>query len=339
MPDESKISINHGSGGKLTNELISGLFFKYFDNEILKEKSDSAVFEIDNQLISFTTDSYVIDPVFFPGGDIGKLAVCGTINDLSVSASTPLFISAAFIIEEGFSIELLEKIVLSMQAEAVKAGVAIITGDTKVVNKGKCDKIFINTTGIGIVKPENKHIHNGELIVPGDKIIINGHIGDHESAIITARNMLPLKSETQSDCMALNHIIGKLLDRKVNIKFMRDATRGGLGGVLNELVAKNKFGIELDELQIPVNEQVKAICEILGFDPLFMANEGKFITVVAEEDADKVLDMMHKETGARDAAIIGEIVPKHAGMVIMKTGIGGKRIIDVPLGEQLPRIC
>jgi hydrogenase expression/formation protein HypE len=339
MVNPGKILLNHGSGGTLTHDLIDNLFVNYFDNEILRVKADSSVVEMYKGLFACTTDSYVIDPLFFPGGDIGKLAICGTVNDLAVSGAKPLYISAAFIIEEGFSMELLEKIVSSMQAEAEKAGVKIIAGDTKVVNKGKCDKIFINTTGIGTVADEHRHIHKGGRILAGDKIIINGNIGDHEAAIISARNLLPLKSDIVSDCKSLNYIIERILLSGNHIKFMRDATRGGLGGILNEIVNKRDIGIELDEKNIPINEQVKSICEILGFDPLFMANEGKFVVVVAEKDANKVLDIIKQDADFLNAAIIGEVVDKPKGMVLLKTEIGGKRIIDVPAGEQLPRIC
>jgi hydrogenase expression/formation protein HypE len=331
--------LNHGSGGKMTHELIEQLFIRNFNNEKLNARSDAAILEIDGQLLAFTTDSYVIDPLFFPGGDIGKLAVCGTVNDLSVSGAVPLYISASFIIEEGFPFELLEKIVASMASEAKFASVDIVTGDTKVVDKGKCDKLFINTAGIGSVVKGFENIHKGTDIKVGDKIIINGNIGDHEAAIISARNLLPLKSEIKSDCSSLNHIIHSLLKNNLRIKFMRDATRGGLGTVLNEIVKDKSFGVEIDEDSIPVREQVKAICEILGFDPLYMANEGKFVLIVDPNDSEKVINIINESDKDGKASLIGEITVTSPGMVLLNTGIGGKRIIDMPVGEQLPRIC
>jgi len=337
--EQKKILLNHGSGGKITHELIEKLFIKNFSNERLNARSDAAILEIDGQYLAFTTDSYIIDPLFFPGGDIGKLAVCGTVNDLAVSGAVPLYISASYIIEEGFPMELLEKIVESMASEAKIAGVEIVTGDTKVVDKGKCDKLFINTAGIGLIFKGYEKIHTGLDIKPGDKIIINGYIGDHESAIISARNLLPLKSEIISDCCCLNHVIHSLLKNNLRVKFMRDATRGGLGTVLNEVVEDKLFGLEINENSIPIREQVKAICEILGFDPLYMANEGKFVIIVDSNDSDKVISILNEENKNEKASLIGEITLSSHGMVLLNTGIGGKRIIDMPVGEQLPRIC
>ncbi|MDD5571079.1 MAG: hydrogenase expression/formation protein HypE [Bacteroidales bacterium] len=334
-----KILLNHGSGGKLTHELISGLFVKYFDNKFLKEQTDSALINIDGNLLAFTTDSYVVDPIFFPGGDIGKLAVCGTVNDLSVSGAKPLYISCGFIIEEGFLFSDLETIVKSMADEAKKAGVLIVTGDTKVVDRGKCDKIFINTSGIGVIDEKRKSISSGSEIEAGDKIIINGNIGEHGAAILCARNSLEYSSAVKSDCASLNKLISEVFEVSSKIKFMRDATRGGVATVLCELAEKNKSGIELDEEQIPVQETVRGLCEIFGFDPLYMANEGKVIMVVGREDAEKVLNKIKQNELGRNAAIIGEIIEANNKLVVMKTGIGGKRIIDMLAGEQLPRIC
>jgi hydrogenase expression/formation protein HypE len=336
---QGKILLNHGSGGKMTHELIENLFIRSFNNESLNARSDAAILKINDQYFAFTTDSYVIDPLIFPGGDIGKLAVCGTVNDLSVSGANPLYISASFIIEEGFPMELLERIVSSMASEAKVAGVKIVTGDTKVVDKGKCDKLFINTAGIGSVVKGYENIHKGTDIIPGDHIIINGYIGDHEASIISARNLLPLKSAIISDCCCLNQVIRKLLETNLKIKFMRDATRGGLGTVLNEVVNNKPFGIEIDESAIPVREQVNAICEILGFDPLYMANEGKFVLIVDPDDSEQAIRIINNATTDKSASLIGKITGTSQGRVLLNTGIGGKRIIDIPVGEQLPRIC
>jgi hydrogenase expression/formation protein HypE len=333
------IMLNHGSGGKISHDLISGLFVKYFDNPILREQTDSAILNIDSSLIAFTTDSYVVDPIFFPGGNIGKLAVCGTVNDLSVSGAKPKYITCSFIIEEGFLLTDLETIVRSMAEEAKKAGVMIVTGDTKVVDKGKCDKIFINTAGIGLLDAKRKHISFGSGIQVGDKVIVNGTIGDHGTAILCARNSIEYTNSVQSDCAPLNHMIDKVLNASDNIRFMRDATRGGLATVLCELAEKHNTGIELAEDTIPVQESVRGLCEIFGFDAMYMANEGKVAMVVGKDDAQKVLAILKNDEYGNDAAVIGEITEANKGMVVLNTGIGGKRIVDMLAGEQLPRIC
>ncbi len=331
--------MGHGSGGILSHELITNLFVKYFDNPILRSQSDSALLSINSNNLAFTTDSFVVDPIFFPGGNIGKLAICGTVNDLAVSGAKPLYLSASFIIEEGSPLEDLENIVKTMSEEAKNAGVSIVTGDTKVVNKGKCDKVFINTSGIGILNENLKHISTGENIKTGDKIIINGTIGDHGITILSARNELNIKSNIESDCACLNHIIQKALNASSNIKFMRDATRGGIATVLTELADKSKFGINIDEASLPIKDNVRGMCELLGFDPTYIANEGKFIMIVGKEDADKVLNVLKNDVLGKESAIIGEIVDEHHGKGWMQTKIGGKRIIDMLAGEQLPRIC
>lgn len=336
---DKTISLGHGSGGKLSHELINGLFIKHFNNRILNRQTDSAILRLDNDSLAFTTDSYVVDPIFFPGGDIGKLAVCGTVNDLAVSGAVPVYLSASFIIEEGFDIMQLEKIVISMAQEGRESGIQIITGDTKVVNHGKCDKIFINTTGLGILEPERIHISTGDHIKKGDKIIINGPVGDHAVAILAARESLKFELPVVSDCVSLNYLITGMLGRTDKIRFMRDATRGGLATVLCELAEQKNIGIDLDETSIPLREGVRGTCEIFGFDPLYMANEGKVVTVVAGEAADDLIRFLRKEPLGRDSAIIGEIVDSHPGQVVLKTEIGGSRIIDMLAGEQLPRIC
>jgi hydrogenase expression/formation protein HypE len=336
---DKNILLGHGSGGKLSHDLIKDLFVKYFSNNILKEQTDAAVISVTTEMLSFTTDSFVVDPIFFPGGDIGKLAVAGTVNDLAVSGAKPLYLSAGFIIEEGFAFTELEKIVKSMAEEAKLAGIKIVTGDTKVVNRGKCDKVFINTTGVGELLPKDVQIGNGSNIQPGDKVIINGTIGDHGMAVMAAREELSFKTDIQSDCACLNHLIGEALSVTGQMKFMRDATRGGLATVLCELVENRNFGIEIDESALPVNENVRGMCELLGFDPLYVANEGKVVLVIGKEDADKVLETLKKNVLGKNAAIIGEIVGEHKGKAWMTTGIGGRRIIDMLAGEQLPRIC
>lgn len=334
-----RILLSHGSGGKLSHNLISDLFVKYFDNPILNASTDSAILNLDSKHLAFTTDSYVVDPIFFPGGNIGKLAVCGTVNDLSVSGAEPVYISCGLIIEEGFAFKDLETIVKSMSDEAKKAGVLIVTGDTKVVDKGKCDKIFINTSGIGVLKEKNKNISFGNDIKAGDKIIVNGYIGDHGIAILSARNALNVTAEVSSDCASLNKIIQRALNASDNVRFIRDATRGGLATVLCELSEKGKFGIEISESSIPVRENVRGLCELLGFDPLYVANEGKFVMVVSKNDAEAVLAELKKDELGKHSVIIGEITNEHQGKVILNTEIGGKRIVDMIAGEQLPRIC
>ncbi len=333
------ILLGHGSGGKLTSDLIKKSFIEYFDNQTLKAMTDSAIVNIDDKLLAFTTDSYVVDPIFFPGGDIGKLAVSGTINDLAVSGAEPLFISAAFIIEEGFSIDDLESITKSMKDEADKAGVKIVTGDTKVVSKGQCDKIFINTAGIGLLERRHENISTGENIQCGDKIIVNGYIGDHGIAVMGAREKLKFETEILTDCACLNHLTKSVIDSGANIKFMRDITRGGLATVVSEITENRKFGITINERDIPVRESVRGMCEIFGYDPMFLANEGKVLMVVSEQSAEKVVNIMKKHELGRDSVIIGEIVSSNQGKSVLHSVVGGSRIIDKLTGEMLPRIC
>jgi hydrogenase expression/formation protein HypE len=339
MIRKDKVLLGHGSGGKLSHELISSLFVKYFSNPILEKQTDSAILELSSSTVSFTTDSFVVDPIFFPGGDIGKLAVCGTVNDLAVSGAKPLYLSAGFIIEEGFSYNDLESIVRSMAEEAKNAGVSIVTGDTKVVNRGKCDRIFINTAGLGIMNKKFNHIGEGSRIVPGDKIIINGTVGDHGMAVLSSRQELNIKSDIRSDCASLNGLIQRILEVTDGVKFMRDATRGGLATVLAELAQKRNFGITLEESSILVRPKVRAFCELLGFDPLYVANEGKVVIITSSAEALDVLKVMQEHELGQEAVIIGEIVAENSGKAWIKTGIGGKRILDMLAGEQLPRIC
>jgi len=336
---KKNILLGHGSGGKLSHNLIEDVFVKHFNNSILDTQTDAAVLDTKNKSISFTTDSFVVDPVFFPGGNIGKLAVCGTVNDIAVSGAKALYLSSSFIIEEGFPLEDLNTIVKSMADEAKKAGVKIVTGDTKVVDKGKCDKVFINTAGIGTIEDNVKHIGSGQNIEIGDKIIINGSIGDHGMAIMSARNELKISAPILSDCACLNGLIENAIKISNHIKFIRDATRGGLATVVSELVEKKNYGIAINETTVPVKETVRGMCELLGFDPFYVANEGKFVMIVGKDDAEKVLTEIKKNELGKEAAIIGEIVDEHHGKSIVKTEIGGKRILDMLSGEQLPRIC
>ncbi len=330
--------LSHGSGGRMMHQLIEDLFITHFRNNILDEQTDAAILRIGSSEIAFTTDSFVIDPLFFPGGNIGKLAVCGTVNDLAVSGAEPLYLSVSFILEEGFPMQELETIVKSLAAEAKKAGVLIVTGDTKVVNKGKCDKVFINTAGVGSVKTADRQICKGLGIEPGDVIIINGTIGDHGMAVMNARESFNFKASVESDCACLNHMIREVLDHAA-VKFMRDPTRGGVATVLNELVTKIGLGIEIDESVLPVTKGVKAMCEVLGFDPLHIANEGKVILVATEEEGLKILEILKKNDQGLQSAIIGRVVSDHPGKVVLKNETGGRRIVDSLSGDQLPRIC
>jgi hydrogenase expression/formation protein HypE len=338
MGKDQNILLGHGSGGSLMHQLIGDMFMKHFGNSILNEQTDSAILETGSSAIAFTTDSFVIDPIFFPGGNIGKLAVCGTVNDLAVSGAKPLYISVSFIIEEGFPLKDLETIVISLAAEAKKAGVQIVTGDTKVVNKGKCDKIFVNTAGIGTVDKKNTRINKGLNIKAGDVVIINGTIGDHGMAVMNARESFNFKATIESDCASLNHMIGDLIE-KHKVKFMRDPTRGGVATVLNELAEKIDLGIEISESGLPVKNGVRAMCELLGFDPLHIANEGKVIIIADEEEGQKILNVLKENEYGKESAIIGRVVTDHKGKVVLKNETGGRRIIDSLTGDLLPRIC
>ncbi len=331
------ITLNQGSGGLLTHQLIRDVFQKNFG--ISDPLTDSAVCDTKSGTIAFTTDSYVVDPLFFPGGNIGKLAVCGTVNDLAVSGAVPKWLSASFIIEEGFPLKDLAAIVESMAEEAGKAGVRIITGDTKVVEKGKCDKLFITTSGTGILDPSREHIGRGTKIIKGDRLIINGPVGNHSLAILGARNQMSFSTSVISDCASLNGLTESILTRCSHVHFMRDLTRGGLATALNELAGMIGKGIVADESSVPVDEPVRGLCEMLGFDPLYLANEGKVIVVTGKEEAQQVLEIMRSHPLGSDAAIIGEIEESGRPLVTLNTSIGGKRILDMLSGSQLPRIC
>jgi hydrogenase expression/formation protein HypE len=335
--DYEYVLLAHGGGGMLSHQLISKLFFSQFDNDFLKEQHDSAIFNVDKSKLAFTTDSYVVQPIFFPGGNIGELAVNGTVNDLVVAGAKPIYISVGFIIEEGLPIDHLWKIVLSMKEAARKSGVKIVTGDTKVVDKGKCDKIFINTSGIGIIK-------GGINISPrrcmaGDKIILSGRIADHGIAIMSAREDLEFETAVVSDTAPLIDLLDCIEEYGDKIHVMRDPTRGGIASSLNEIAEVAKVGILLDEEKIPILDEIKGACEILGLDPLYIANEGKMIAIVSNEIADNVFKEWRKTKLGKEAEIIGEVTPENPGTVVMKTTIGSKRIVDMITGEQLPRIC
>jgi hydrogenase expression/formation protein HypE len=333
------ILMSHGSGGLMTGELIKDYFVRHFNNPFLNKLTDSSVVQAGDTLLAFTTDSYVVDPVFFPGGNIGKLAVCGTVNDLTTSGAKPLYLSAGFIIEEGFMLSDLETITKSMAEEARYAGVEIITGDTKVVRKGQCDKIFINTAGIGIVEKRHSDIAGGLNVEPGDRLLVNGYLGDHEMAILSARENLRFEEPAVSDAASLNHMVHRLLDGGINIKYLRDITRGGLGTILSEMVQNRNFGLIINEEDLPVREHTKGLCELYGFDPLYLANEGKMLMVVSASTAEKALDILKHDRDGENATIIGSVTSDNRNTVLMRTVTGGINIVQKLAGEQLPRIC
>ena len=337
MHDHQQIVLGHGSGGKLTSELISGVFLPAFGNEVLSRLEDQAVLEIGEGRLAFTTDSFIVTPIFFPGGDIGKLAINGTVNDLAMSGAEPLYIAAAFILEEGLPIDDLKRVVDSMREAARAAGVQLVTGDTKVVERGKGDKVFITTTGIGVV--EKGLTISAARAQPGDKVILSGFIGDHGMAIMSQRENLEFEGTIESDTAPLHGLVADMLEASRKIHSMRDPTRGGVATTLNEIAASSNVGIRIIEKEIPVRESVRGACEILGFDPLYVANEGKLCAMVAADVADSTVAAMRRHPFGRDARVIGEVVGEHPRMVLMKTEIGGSRVVDVMFGEQLPRIC
>jgi hydrogenase expression/formation protein HypE len=340
--DHQQIVLGHGSGGKLTADLIDHIFLPAFKNPILDKLDDQAIVAIGGARLAFTTDSFVVTPIFFPGGDIGRLAVNGTVNDLAMSGARPLYLSAAFILEEGLAVDDLRRVVESMRAAAEEAGVQFVTGDTKVVNRGKGDQVFITTTGIGVV--ESGVNISADRARPGDQIILSGYIGDHGMAIMSQREGLEFEGAIESDCASLNGLVASMLAAPSAggedfIHCLRDPTRGGAATTLNEIAKRAGVGMVLREPSIPVRDTVKGACEVLGLDPLYVANEGKLLAVVAPQMVQAVLGQMQRHPLGRDAAIIGEVVAEHPGMVLMKTQIGGTRVLDVMFGEQLPRIC
>jgi len=337
LPAKDTILLGHGSGGKLSAELIREVFLPALDNPVLARLDDQAIVNINGQRLAITTDSFVVKPLFFPGGDIGSLAVHGTVNDLAMGGATPLFLSAAFIIEEGFSMEQLQRVVNSMRQAADAAGVQVITGDTKVVEKGKGDGLFINTTGIGLVPDGVELSAHGAR--PGDKVLLSGSIGEHGIAILAQREGLEFESEIQSDSAALHTLVADMLQVTRDIHCMRDPTRGGVSSTLNEIAEQTEVGIELEERTIPVREEVRGACELLGLDPLYVANEGKLIAIVAPNAADGLLQAMRRHPLGSQARIIGTVTQNNAGLVMMRTAFGTTRIVDMLAGDQLPRIC
>lgn len=336
------VTLAHGGGGKAMKDLIDDVFVSAFENPVLDRLDDCARFDLADlalrgDRLALTTDSFVVDPLVFPGGDIGKLAVCGTVNDLAVGGAKPLYLTCSVIVEEGLPVDVLRQVAASMAATARAAGVAIVTGDTKVVGRGACDKLFINTAGVGVV---SKGIELGaERVEPGDVVLVNGLLGDHGATILNARGDMALTTPIESDCAALHELCAAIIKAAPGVRFMRDATRGGLATVLNEIASAADVGIEIEEAKTPIRDEVKGFCEILGLDPLYLANEGKIVCVVPEAEADAALAAMRADRLGRHAVAIGRVTAQRAGRVVMHTVFGGRRIVDMLVGEQLPRIC
>jgi hydrogenase expression/formation protein HypE len=334
---EDRVILAHGSGGKLMHNLIKEYFLEVFDNPFLDQLDDAASLPCEGSRLAFSTDTYVVNPIFFNGGDIGRLAICGTVNDLAMKGAQPRYLSVAFIIEEGLLLADLKRILNSMVKAAQEAGVLVVTGDTKVVEKGGADKIFINTAGVGAIE-EGIEI-SGSNAAPGDVVIISGSIGDHGIAVLSQRSGIAFESSIESDVAPLNHLVKAMLEVTKKIKVLRDPTRGGLASTLNEVAEQSGVGIEIDESQVPLKDEVQGACEMLGFDPFHVANEGKLVAVVPEEDAKKILEVLRENPLGKDAAIIGRVTEEPKGKVLVKTVIGTTRILDMLVGEQLPRIC
>ena len=339
---DARINMSHGSGGKAMRALIEDVFVSAFDNPMLGALEDQARIPLADlathgDRLAFTTDTYVVDPLFFPGGDIGTLAVAGTVNDLAMCGARPLFLSCGMVLEEGLDVDILRRVVASMKRVADQAGVAIVTGDTKVVERGAADKLFVNTAGIGVV-PQGVAI-SANRARPGDVVIVNGVLGDHGTAILIARNQLALEADVSSDCQPLDGLVATMLAVCPSIHCLRDATRGGIATVLNEFAQSSNVGIRIREDALPLRKEVKGACEILGLDPLYLANEGKLVAVVAATDADRVLTAMRAHPAGAAAVVIGEVTERPTGMVVLHTVFGGERIVDMLVGEQLTRIC
>jgi hydrogenase expression/formation protein HypE len=339
---QDTVTLAHGGGGKAMRDLIDDVFIAAFAGAESGPLEDQARIALDDlaahgDRLAFTTDSYVVDPLEFPGGDIGKLAVCGTVNDLAVGGAVPLQLSCSVIVEEGVAVDTLRRIARSMARAAEAAGVRIVTGDTKVVHRGACDKVFVNTAGLGVIRDG---LDLGvDKARPGDVILVNGLLGDHGAAILNARGDLALETPIESDCAALDGLIAGLLAACPGVRFLRDATRGGVATVLNEIAEASRASLEIDEARTPIRDEVKGFCEILGLDPLYLANEGKIVAVVAEEDGAAALDALRAHPLGRGAAVIGRVADGRPGRVVMNTVFGGRRIVDMLVGEQLPRIC
>lgn len=337
LAHNKQIVLGHGSGGRMSHDLIRKTFLSAFDNSILQRGDDAASLEISGAELSVSVDAHVVKPLFFPGGDIGKLAVCGTVNDVAMLGARPLYLTAGFILEEGLPIETLQRVVESMSAAAREAGVQIVAGDTKVVEKGKADGLYVTTTGVGLRRAGGRV--GGAEAQAGDAVILSGPIGDHGIAVLGARGELGFTSDIQSDIAPLNHLIEAMLDASPNIHVLRDPTRGGLGTTLNEIAAQSKCGMIIREEAIPVHPAVNAACEMLGFDPLYVANEGKLVAMVIKDDAERVLAAMRKTRYGEEAVIIGEVVAEPQSRILLRTAIGTTRIVDMLAGEMLPRIC
>jgi hydrogenase expression/formation protein HypE len=337
LPAKDTVLLGHGSGGKLSAELVRDLFLPAFDNPALSRLDDQAIVNVNGTRIAITTDSFVVKPLFFPGGDIGSLAVHGTVNDLAMGGALPLYLSAAFILEEGLPMATLRRVVTSLRRAAAAAGVQVVTGDTKVVEKGSGDGLFINTTGIGIVADGIELSANGAK--PGDKVLLSGPIGDHGIAILAQREGLEFETTIESDSAALHTLVANMLAATRELRCMRDPTRGGLSSTLNEIAEQSRVGIELQESAIPIREEVRGACELLGLDPLYVANEGKLVAIVAAQAADALLAAMRGHPLGRDAQIIGTVTSVNPGLVTMRTPLGTSRIVDMLAGDQLPRIC
>jgi hydrogenase expression/formation protein HypE len=335
--DHKTIVLGHGSGGKLTHQLVQKMILPAFRNSILEAQHDGAILPIGGTRIAFSTDSYIVDPIFFPGGDIGDLAVNGTVNDLAMCGAQPRYLSASFIIEEGLSMEDLWRVLSSMKAAADRAGIDLVTGDTKVIDRGKGDKIFINTSGLGII-PEGVNI-DPALAATGDVVILSGPIASHGMAIMSVREGLEFEAPIESDTAALNGLVERMLDASRAIHVLRDPTRGGVASALNEIAERSRVGIRIDESRIPIRAEVQGACEILGLDPLYVANEGRLLAFVPPREAAGVLAVMREHALGKESEVIGEVVPDHPQIVVLRTRIGGNRVVDMLSGEQLPRIC
>jgi len=333
----STVLLAHGGGGRLMHQLLERVFVSAFRNPVLETRHDAAVIEPGAARIAFTTDSYVVHPLFFPGGDIGTLAVNGTVNDLAMAGARPRYLSAGFIIEEGLAIETLERVVMSMRDAARAAGVEIVTGDTKVVDRGKGDGVFVNTAGIGLVEHDRRI--EPASVRPGDAVLLSGDIGRHGMAIMAVREGLEFESAIESDCAAVAAPVLDLLDSGIDLRCLRDLTRGGLASGLNEIAQAARVSIAIDERQVPVREDVRGACEILGFDPLYVANEGRFVAFVPERDAERALAILRRHEVSAGAASIGRVGGGAAGEVTLRSLVGATRIVDMLSGEQLPRIC
>ncbi|MBI3644685.1 MAG: hydrogenase expression/formation protein HypE [Acidobacteriales bacterium] len=337
LPAKDTIVLGHGSGGRLSAELMRSIFLPAFENPVLARLDDQAIITVNGTRLAFTTDSFVVKPLFFPGGDIGSLAVHGTVNDLAMGGAKPLFLSAAFIIEEGLSIAVLRRVVDSLRSAARNAGVEIVTGDTKVVEKGSGDELFINTTGIGIV-PDDLEL-SADRARPGDKVLLSGSIGEHGIAILAQREGLEFECPVESDSAPLHTLVADMLTVSREIRCMRDPTRGGVSSTLNEIAEQSRVGIQLEESSIPIREEVRGACEMLGLDPLYVANEGKLVAIVAPDAADAILETMRRHPLGGNARIIGAVFESSSPIVTIRTELGTSRIVDMLAGDQLPRIC